>query len=205
MSALQLIIHFSLGFITSFIGSIPFGSINITVAKLGLTGKTSAAFRFIIGATIAELFYSFISIHFSAFLLTIPDLKFYIQIISIPIFILLGCSYFLSKPKSEQPTSSSEEQYFFQGLTIGFLNPLQIPFWLAYGTYFLTTGWIQQDFLLLMIFILGIIAGSSILLLLIAKFASAFRSNYTIDETKINKAIGVIFFLLALYQLLLLF
>ena len=205
MSVLQLIIHFSLGFITSFIGSIPFGSINITVARISVLGEKTSAIRFILGATVAELFYGAVSIHFSAFLLTIPNLKFYIQLVSIPIFILLGCSYFFSKPKSENLSSNVlQKNYFLQGLTIGFLNPLQIPFWLAYGTYFLSVGWIREDIILLNSFILGIISGSFVLLLLIAKFASHYRSKFSIDELKINKIIGGIFMLLAIYQGLLL-
>ncbi len=200
---IDIIIHFALGFITSFVGSIPFGSINLAVIRISITENSVAAFRFIIGATIAEFFYSFIAIHFSAFLLAIPKLEFYIRLASIPIFVALGGLYFVSKPK-EKPSGfiSGSQNNFLQGLTIGFLNPLQIPFWLAYGTYFLSVGWIKENSMLLNIFILGIILGSSVLLLIIAKSASYYREKFSINDDKVNKIIGGIFVLLACYQLI---
>lgn len=203
MSILSVFIHFGLGFITSFIGSIPLGSINAMVVRISITQTMGAAIKFILGATFAELFYSFLCVHFSGFLLTIPKLEFYIQLISIPVFILLGFLYWYAKPKSEETTASRSDDRnntFAQGLSIGFLNPLQIPFWLAYTAYFLSVGWIQETTLLLNIFILGIISGSSLLLYMIAKFSSSFGSRFNIKDQTINRITGGLFFLLSLYQ-----
>ena len=203
MSGIEIFIHFALGFATSFVGSIPFGSINLAVIRISIAQNSNAAFRFILGATFAEFFYSFISIHFSAFLLAIPKLEFYIKITSIPIFLIMGGMYFFAKRKEESaPSESGNRNYFLQGLTVGFLNPLQIPFWLAYGTYFLSVGWIKENFILLNIFIAGIIFGSSVLLLIIAKSATHFREKFSINEGRTNKITGGVFVLLALFQVI---
>ncbi len=201
MSTLQFLVHFGLGFITSFIGSIPLGSINAAVLRISINQTIRAAFLFIAGATIAELAYCFVAVHFSGFLLSIPKLEFYIQLISIPIFLLLALSYWVAKSKTDQPNKVESKKPFFQGLTLGFLNPLQIPFWLAYGTYFLSTGWIQQNTFLLTIFILGAVAGSAFLLFLIAKFASVYSSKIRVSDKTVNRITAGILVALALYQL----
>jgi threonine/homoserine/homoserine lactone efflux protein len=201
MGILDLLLPFALGFITSFIGSIPFGSINLAVVRISIRENISSAFHFIIGATIAELFYSYISIHFSGFLISIPKLEFYIKVVTIPIFLFLGGIYFFSKPKPEHSVSELEyKNDFLQGLTIGFLNPLQIPFWLAYGTYFLSVGWIKKNSISMNIFVFGIILGSTTLLFIIARLASQYGEKFRIDENRISKIIGGMFVLLALYQ-----
>ncbi len=206
MSAIQILLHFTLGFITSFIGSIPLGSINAGVVRISITKNYKAALYFIAGATIAELFYSFIAIHFSSLLLSIPKFEFYIRLLSIPVFVLLGITYFFAKTQKETSSlTHNNSNTFLNGLTIGFLNPLQIPFWLAYGTYFISMGWIKENFVLLTIFIFGIIAGSSFLLFLIAKFSSYYASRLTINYKMINIFTGSIFIVLALYQVVLLF
>ena len=204
MTLFTLLLHFTIGFIASFIGSIPLGSINAGVARISSTKSQKAAFYFIGGATLAELIYSFIAIHFSGFLLSIPKLAFYIRVISIPLFLLIGLTYFFAKDSEKTkllpPKNGSA---FLNGLTIGLLNPLQIPFWLAYGTYFINEGWIVDEFTLLNIFVLGIVSGSSFLLFLIAKFSSYYSAKLSINNQKINKATGVIFILLSFYQILL--
>ncbi len=200
MSVVQIFIHFVLGFGISFIGSIPIGSINAAVLRISMNQTVRAAFFFIAGATIAEFCYCFIAIHFSGFLLSIPKLEFYIQLISIPLFLLLGFFYWNAKSKTDQPKTNSSKKPFFQGLSLGFLNPLQIPFWLAYGTYFLTAGWIQQDTFLLTLFIFGAVAGSAFLLFLIAKFASVYSSKIRVSDKTVNRITAGILIVLAIYQ-----
>ena len=202
MSILQSIIHFTLGFVTSFIGSIPLGTINANVIRLSLTENMRTMLRFIAGATLAELIYSFIAVHFSGFLLTIPKLDFYIRLVSIPIFLSLGLYYFLSKPKTNQPaTAGTYKNLFLQGLSLGLLNPLQIPFWLAYGTYLISVGWIDKGFFALNIFILGIISGSFTLLYLIAKFSSHYKNKLNLKDKTINQVTGGILVCLALFEI----
>jgi threonine/homoserine/homoserine lactone efflux protein len=201
MTLLQVIIHYTLGFVTSFIGSIPLGTINATVIRLSLTENKRTILRFIAGATLAELIYSFIAVHFSGFLLTIPKLDFYIRLVSIPIFILLGLYYFFSKPKTNHPTTAGTyRNLFLQGLMLGLLNPLQVPFWLAYGTYLISAGWINKGFFPLNIFIIGIISGSFTLLYLVAKFSSNYKSKLKLKDTTINQVTGGILIFLALYE-----
>jgi len=197
---IQPLIHFLLGFGTSFIGSIPLGAINATTIRISMTYGVPYALRFILGATIAELFYSYSCVQFSGYLLSIPSLEFYIQLFSIPVFLILGISYWIARPKKETGKELSANNIFVQGLSIGFLNPLQIPFWLAYTTYFLSAGWIRQDVALLNIFIVGIILGSSILLYILARFASTLEGKIRLSEKTINQFTAVIFLMLALYQ-----
>lgn len=201
MSITQIMVHFALGFITSFLGSLPLGSINAAVIRISLVQTINAALRFIAGATLAELVYSFLAVHFSGILSKIPQLNVYIELFCIPVFSIIGFSYWYAKPK-KLPDSAPvvTTNNFWQGLSLGFLNPLQVPFWLAYSTYFLNMGWIRQDFKLLTVFVIGAICGSSLLLYLIAKFSTLYSRKITLSDATINKFTAGVFFLLAVYM-----
>jgi len=128
MIVLEILIHFALGFATSFIGSIPFGSINLAVVRISITEIGPQLFAYswsYFSRIVLQLYlYSFFCI-----LLTIPKLEFYIKITTIPIFILLGGLYFFSRSKKQYSDSTPVyKNNFFQGLTIGFFKPLANPF-----------------------------------------------------------------------------
>lgn len=197
---MEIIWHLLVGMIVSFIGSIPLGSINLSTLQISLEKGTKAGLLFALGATVVELFYSLFAIKFSAFLLTHRDVEFYIQMVAIPAFILLSIHSFRKKPTVSNTPEVKNKSSFFKGFIIGVLNPLQIPFWVAYGTYMLSNDWIKNDNFLLNFFIGGIVTGSYLLLSLIVICSQKLNAKLNLSRFNMNKAIGSVFFVLALYQ-----
>lgn len=164
---------------------------------------------FAMGATLVELFYSFIAIKFSAFLLSHQDVELYIQMVAIPAFVILSLYSFRKKEKEVEKddlkvdsaeNSTGKKGNFFKGIIIGLVNPLQIPFWVAYGTYMLSNDWIQNDGFLLNFFISGIICGTFLLLTLVVFASKSLDKRLNLNRFNMDKIIGYIFLGLAIFQ-----
>lgn len=203
MTALIILSHFALGFITSFLGTLPPGAINIEVLRLSIQHNISTVLHFIAGILIAEVIYTYAAVLFSGYLASIPNLEKSIQLLSIPVFIIIGISYFFIKVKvnSEDLTTKVDKNVFIKGVSFGFFNPLQVPFWITYCTYYLSVGWVQDNTILLTIFVFGAISGTVSMLLLISKFSTRYISQMNLKVKMVNNFLGYLFLVLAGFQL----
>lgn len=190
--------HFLLGFIVSFIGSIPPASINLLVINIASTKGIRKAMAFSTGAVFIELSYSFIAILCSKFLLENKSISQAIEILIIPVFLLLGYFSITKKTVAHPPKRVHKGSEFKNGLFMGMINPLLIPFWVAYSSYFISIGWLKDDILYIAIFVLGICLGTLALLLLFAYYSKKwFYGNTTWNGNLISKLTGWVFIILA--------
>ena len=75
--------HIWFGFITSFLGSLPVGMINVTAVEVTVSRGYSRAFLFSVGASLVELLQAFVALYFLQYLLQVPELDFWFMLISI--------------------------------------------------------------------------------------------------------------------------
>jgi threonine/homoserine/homoserine lactone efflux protein len=193
--------HFFIGFIVSFLGSLPVGTVNLAVIQTTVNSNFRAGFYFSLGATLVELIYSAIAIKFIAYLLDNRSVEVFIQIVSIPVFIVLAILY-LRKEESTAATEIKGRKSFYNGLFVGLINPLQIPFWIAYGSYLISNNWIQNSDYLINVFIVGISAGTLLVLTLIAFLSKRLVSSFELKTKLVNRIIGGVLIVLAVYQLI---
>ena len=59
-----MVLHFLFGFAGSFLGGVAFGPINLSVVELTLKRSIKSALRFILAASLVELFLAYIAILF---------------------------------------------------------------------------------------------------------------------------------------------
>lgn len=193
--------HFIIGFVVSFAGSLPLGTVNLAVIQTTVTSNFRAGFYLALGATFIELIYSAIAIKCIAILIHNPYIKLAVSLVSIPALILLGIFYF-RKEDSVEVCERKKTRSFLNGLFIGLINPLQIPFWIAYGSLLLNKNVISEDPFLLDVFIIGICLGTLMVLTLLALLSKRIISRLSLQTKIVNKAIGIILFLIAGYELL---
>src|SRR5687768_3821906 len=127
----------------SFIGSIPPGAINLTVVQLGLENKTRIALRFAIAASLTEYPYAWIAVKFEKLITSTPVILQNIQLAGAIIMILIGAVNLW--PVSAKPSSYAikfAESGYRRGVILGLLNPLAIPYWIAWTAVLRTHGWI---------------------------------------------------------------
>lgn len=194
--------HFFVGMVVSFLGSIPLGTVNLKVVQTTVNHNVKAGLMVAAGATLVELFYSWIALKFSGFLIENSQIDSYIQIGVIPVFFILGLYNYLKEHNADVQTGHVKKTVsFVNGLLIGIVNPLQIPFWIAYGTLLMSNHWIENEDSYINVFIIGIVTGSFLLLSILAFSSKRISNKLKITGSNLNKFIGIVFFLLALYQL----
>jgi threonine/homoserine/homoserine lactone efflux protein len=191
--------HFIVGLLVSFLGSIPLGTVNLAVIQTTININFKAGFYFALGATMIELIYSAIAIKFIAVLIDNNHIELIIQMITIPVFLMMGIFYFRKEDKAKA-ASTKKRRSFYNGLFVGLINPMQIPFWITYGSYMLSNDWIKNEDGLLNIFILGICTGTLLVLTMIALLSKTLISKFDLSTRWVNKGIGIILFALSAYQ-----
>ncbi len=90
MSYNEILHHLWLGFTSSFIGTLPFGMLNLTILQLSLANRQKQAIAFSLGATVIEFAQIGLTLLGMNVLLTIPQLSNIFSIFSIPVLIYLA-------------------------------------------------------------------------------------------------------------------
>lgn len=194
--------HFLLGFVFSFIGSIPFGMINLTVVDTTIQKGLRAGIILGLGAAIIEFFQAIIAVLFTHVFIDYPQIVQVIHWLAIPIFLGLAAYHYLqSQKKSNLKSSEKSLPPFYKGIFISSLNMLAIPYWVFYATYFSSVDWLSSDKSLLLVFCIGIAMGAFSLFVVFAKLSSLVVERMSRISSVTNQILAVIFFGFGIYQL----
>lgn len=193
---------FLIAFFFSFLGSIPPGSINLSVIRLALDNKYDAALRFAAAAALIEFPYAFIAVQFEELLTSSPVIVENFKLIAAIVMIVLGITNLSVTKHSSNKMQKIRESGFRRGILISILNPLAIPFWIGITAYLNTQGWIDlRSENHRFVYISGISMGTFALLALLAllsrKIGSVFKENIVVQVLP-----GVIFIALGVFALL---
>ncbi len=142
MSYNEILHHLWLGFTSSFIGTLPFGMLNLTILQLSLANRQKQAIAFSLGATVIEFAQIGLTLLGMNVLLTIPQLSNIFLIISIPVLIYLAIQN-LKKGSHTEGGHLTTKSTFYQGVVLGFANVIVYPFWLLWGNIFVQNGWLS--------------------------------------------------------------
>jgi threonine/homoserine/homoserine lactone efflux protein len=163
---------FFLGFIFSFIGSIPPGTLNVSILQTALEGKAKIASRFAIAVAIVEYPYAWMGVQFEYWLSSSSMIVENFQLIAAIVMTSLGVFNFLP---SRQPTGLAKkfsESGFRRGLALSVLNPMAIPYWMGFTAYMKAQGWISLPSTgLIHSYVFGTSIGAFALLSLVIFFA----------------------------------
>jgi len=173
---------FIVGFIFSFLGSIPPGTLNLMVLQMGLEHRIKIALRFALAVAIVEYPYAWIAVEFEQLITSSPVV---LQNLSLWGAIIMTVIGIVSLWTVRKPTAISvklQESGFRRGIILSILNPQAIPFWIALTAYLKFQGWIDiSTGWRLHSYVLGTSVGAfallSLLIFLAHRVASSFRDN----------------------------
>ncbi|MFK7953944.1 MAG: LysE family translocator [Ekhidna sp.] len=191
-------------FAVSYIGSIPPGTLNISVMQLSILKKHRAALFFSLAATLVEFVYAGITVQFHIFLNNNETISGYFQIITAIALIGLGISNLVSTSSSKSVKVNQEltgRHGFRKGLILGLLNPMSIPFWLAITTYLENDDLISVDTFGFWSYLVGLSAGTFCLLLTVDAAGKRF-TKVSDNDFLVHKVPGLILLGLGVYFLL---
>ncbi len=158
------------------------------------------ALRFIIAFSCVEFFFTYFIMHAADWLSGQLHLSVIIDWIMVILFSVMGTITWINRKKPPQPRKSEHDSIKY-GILLGFLNPVQVPFWMITGTYLITHEWILTGKVALVIFSIGSAAGAFLCLFLYAQFARYMQSKFALSNRLINTGIAILFFAFAAYHI----
>ena len=195
----MIFLTFFIGLFANFIGYVPPGNINLTLAQITVNRGFRQALMFIISFSCVEFFFTYFIMHAAKWLAGQVRLDMVIDWVMVVLFGVLGAITWMHRKKMPK-TNYSDTESIRYGILLGFLNPVQVPFWIITGAYLITHQWILDGKLALVVFSFGAAAGAFLALFLYAKFAKYLKTKFDLSTRLINTGIAVLFFSFAAYH-----
>ena len=197
---MEVVVTFVVAFALSFVGTIPPGTISLTIIQFGLRNQLSAAWRMALAAAIIEYPYAWVAVEFQDFITKSVDFTHNFHLVSGGVMIALGVLALWSSSRPSKFAQRFEASGFRRGVALGLLNPLAIPFWMAMTAYLKSHGWIRlSDHYALHAYLLGVSTGTVVLLMILAYLAKSVVSHFRTDGL-LQKTPGVVLILLGIYS-----
>jgi len=196
----MLFLTFVIGLAVNFVGYVPPGNINLTLVQIAINRGLKQAFYFISAFSFIEFFFTWFIIHAADWLTGQLKLDIIIDWVMIVLFSALAIITWLNRKKPPTADYSKYDSLKY-GIILGFINPMQIPFWMICGTYLIAHGWILTGTLPLIIFSLGSAAGAFLCLFIYSRMANYIQRRFELSTQAINTCIAVLFFTFALYHI----
>jgi threonine/homoserine/homoserine lactone efflux protein len=199
---LGFLTHFFWGWLCSFFGTIPFGTINVSIAEASIRRGVRAGIAMGIGASLVEFFQSYIALSFFNILSTNPAMERTIIVTCIPIFLVIGVYYFFKK-NTAMPSPTSKASHVIgmaKGFMLSTLNLIAIPYYVFLGGYLHSANIIRLEPQFIASFALGVVAGSFLVFLLYAQLGQYIRQKSDRLSHYASKIVGLIFIAIAISQ-----
>lgn len=172
---------FLMGTFWSFLGSIPPGTLNLSVLQLGLDGKVKTAWRFALAVAIIEYPYTWLAIQFEYWITSSPVIIENFQLVTALVMTTIGIGNIWTARKPVAAVQRFQDSGFRRGIILSILNPLALPFWIGVTAYLKAQGWITlSSTALLHSYVLGTSVGVMLLLagfILLANRLKAYASQ----------------------------
>ena len=202
---MKILKNIIVGFVVSFIGSIPLGYLNLIGYQIYFNSNISQLNLYLFCVLCIEAIVIYTTLKLSSKVAMNPKWKNYISIFSF--IFLLGIALLTYNSSSNE--SNSLDKYntylsysaFISGIILSCINVAQIPFWMSWNLYLTNENYIIAKGKAGLLYVLGTIAGTYFgMLAIIFSIEAAKNKNY-ISPTFFSKHIWVIFFVLAVFQL----
>lgn len=148
---------FLVTFIAAFVGVLPPGLINMSVAKTCLEKGKKSGMMVAVGASFIVIFQAAVAILLAKYIFTHPFIKNILLRTGLVVFGLLAIYFFIAAKKKKvkvdvDPPQSSAVKSFLKGMMISVLNIFPIPYFVAVSTAFNAKGNYEYDFFSIAVF-----------------------------------------------------
>ncbi|RFM28068.1 LysE family translocator [Deminuibacter soli] len=149
---MHLIFIASMGWLLSFLGQLPLGTMSITATQITVQESFRNAWKYAIGVTIVEVIYLRLVLYGVDGIRRHETLFSVLGWLTVVFFLALAIWSIISIKKDAGEGKEKKAMLlnnklnrFLLGLSMSALNPAQIPFWFIWTSYFLDTKVLQSD------------------------------------------------------------
>ena len=200
MKALKNII---VGFLVSFVGSIPLGYLNIIGFEIYSKSGIYSLIPYLAGVVCVEVLVIYFTLIFAKKILENKKILKWIEIFSIVFLLVLACTFFFRNENNNENLLLKYIAYspFFIGIILSSLNFIQIPFWIGWNLYLVNEKYIDLDNKLKYIYITGTLFGTFFGMLTFVLFLNYVNANLDDNKFSISDFIPLLFLGMALFQM----
>lgn len=201
---MQYFIIFWVGWLVSFLGQLPLGTMSITSTQIAVQENFSNAWKYAIGVALIEIIYVRLTVSGVDWIMQ-HELVFQILgWLTVVVFLVLGVFSFIEARKQETEKKAlllnNNLHRFFLGASMSALNPAQIPFWFIWSSYLLDNHVLVSGFAEFNVFTFGCGFGT-----ITGLAVYMYGGNWLIVKMKtssktLNSLMGIIFIIAALAQ-----
>ena len=194
------------GFGISCLGQLPLGNLNVAATQIGVEENIKKAWVFSIGVALVEIIYLRLALTSSGWILRNKMFFTYLSWATVILFFILGVLSIRKAISQKEPEKKgllidNKLNRFLLGLMLSAINPMQIPFWFFWGTYFISNGTVKPTSLNFNLFTIGAGLGT-----LSGQAVYIHGGKWLIQKLKashkiLNIIMGAVFIISALIQL----
>ena len=206
---MSVLFAFAFAILFSFLGVLPPGIVNMTVANYSVKKSLKRAKKFINGALLVVFVQSILAFYFATFLENHPQVMNNLKLVGSVVFILLtifflgkGIQNFIgSKEEIKKKSTKSKMKPFLHGVFISGLNVFPIPYYAFVSLYL--SAFIEDFFtnLVGVAFVIGVTLGTFIVFLGYAYLFRKIKHKVTFFIKNINFIIAIITGLIAIFTI----
>ncbi len=202
---MTFLLHFFLGFVSSFLGTLTPSMLNMTAVKISLDKSRTEAIKFAVGVSIIVLAQAYVAILFTKYLRENPTFVHSLQKIASVIFIALSVYFYTQSKKDKLPKKKVQQRAknsFVIGVLLSSLNMFSIPFYCGVTTAFDVAGWLQFNQNNILIFVVGSAIGTFTLLSIYANFAKKIRYKSKNISKNLNLILSILAGILGIFTII---
>lgn len=200
---MQKLKNSAVGFLVSFVGSIPLGYLNLIGYQIFASGGLKNTLFYLFGVVIVEGLVIYLTLKFATILTSKKKWMKYIDLFSIVFLIFLAGTFFIKTNHNDASSFYILHAPFYTGLILSSLNFVQIPFWIGWNLYLVNNNYISSEkpdnYFYINGTIFGTFCGMLGLILGLHYFST---SNSFVNQNFIAKAIPIVFLGLAVFQII---
>lgn len=202
---MQIIFSFILGITISFLGQLPVGTLSMTATQIAVQESFRNAWKYAIGVALVEMIYLRLVLSGLQWIVDHQIVLTVFYWLTCLFFLVLGIWSFITAYKQQQDKKAlllnNRIDRFLLGMSMGALNPAQIPFWFIWTGYFLNLGWLKAGAASFNLFTLGSGIGT-----IGGLWVYMYGGNWLVQKMKtsnrtLNIIMGIIFIVAAVAQL----
>lgn len=204
---MDVFLPFIFGFFAAAIGVFPPGLINMTATKISLIDGKKQALFFVFGALLIIYFQTYISVIFALYIDQHQEIVILFREIGLVIFSVLTVYFlfFAKKPKLKDRGNvkvKSKRSRFFMGMVISAINFFPIPYYVLISITLASYNLFYFSTLPICSFVFGVVAGSFFIFYMYVVFFNKMKSKTDFFVNNMNRIIGCITGIVALFTLL---
>jgi threonine/homoserine/homoserine lactone efflux protein len=205
----SVLFAFAFAVLFSFVGVLPPGIVNMTVANYSVKKSLKRASKFINGAILVVFIQSILAFYFATFLKNHPQVMNNLKLVGSIVFILLTIfflgkgiqNYLNSKDEIKKKSTKSKLKPFLHGIFISGLNVFPIPYYAFVSLYL--SEFIEDFFtnLVGLAFVVGTTLGTFIVFMGYAYLFRKIKHKVTFFIKNINFIIAIITGVIAVFTI----